>query len=151
MEEIDIKNRMTAAFDLPDAPKALVERTVFRAKAIEAGREAERLLESRGAQASEAEKASLTAQGIIGRLMMTNMPPEGADGKAMEEQLMGNERFRALASRPAEEILSDLRTGRFVSRFTEQPEPAVNRNTAAIEKSLMNPEKPPISKGGLSI
>ena len=147
MDELNVKNRIAAALQEPEVPRNLVERTVVRARAITAGRAAEQKLAEQGDNLPARESAELTARSVVGRLMLTAEPPAGADETAMAEQLMASEKFRMMAALPAEKRLQELRSGDFLSRFRETPEPAARPEPAPEkQRDKTGPEPPGIGQ-----
>ena len=117
-EERMIKEKLTAAMNEPTVSAEFVERMVVRANAITRGREAEKQLSVLSADAAPEEKLDLTAQGAVGRLMLSQKPPHGVTVEQMTDQLKANGAFRAFAEEPADRVLHDLKSGDFIRRVT---------------------------------
>ena len=143
MDELNLKNKIADALQAPEVPENLLERTVVRARAITAGRAAERQLAERGAALPADEAAGLTAQSVVGRLMLTVQPPDGTDEAAMAAQLLENEKFRSLTALPAEKQLQELRSGGFLSRFRETPQTAGKPEPAPEKRREKTGPEPP--------
>ena len=149
MDELNLKNQIADALQAPEVPADLLERTVVRARAITAGRAAERQLAERGDALPADEAAGLTAQSVVGRLMLTAQPPDGVDEAVMTAQLLENEKFRRLTALPAEKQLQELHSGEFLSRFRETP-PSAEKPGPAPEKRREKTGPEPPSMGQLS-
>ena len=149
MDELNLKNKIADALQAPEVPENLLERTVVRTRAITAGRAAERQLAERGDALPADEAAGLTAQSVVGRLMLTVQPPDGVDEAAMTAQLLENEKFRSLAALPAEKRLQELHSGEFLSRFRETP-PSAEKPEPLPEKRREKTGLEPPSMGQLS-
>lgn len=119
MDEITIKAKISRAMNEPRAPQSLVERTVVRVRAIEAGREAEAALEALGSAPPTEQSRTLAARAAVGRLMTAHKPPEGAGIEQLERQLVQLPAFRALTDHPADQILADLKSGKFTSQLSK--------------------------------
>lgn len=108
-----IKSKLTEALNEPTVSPAFVERMVARANGITRGREAEKTLNG-SAELPREQKEDLLARALIGRLMLRQIPPEGATVEAMEQQLKSLPDFQALAEKPANKLLNDLKNGRAI-------------------------------------
>lgn len=117
MDDATIKNKISRALSEPHAPQRLVERTIVRVRAIEAGREAEAALAALGSAAPTEHTRALAARGAVGRLMASNAPPEGAGIEQLERQLAALPAFRALTDRPADQVLQDLQSGKLTAQL----------------------------------
>ena len=149
MDERNLKNQIADALQAPEVPENLLERTIVRARAITAGRAAERQLAECGDALPADEAAGLTAQSVVGRLMLTVQPPDGVDEAAMTAQLLENEKFRSLTALPAEKQLQELHGGGFLSRFRETP-PRAEKPEPVPEKRREKTGPEPPSTGSLS-
>ena len=135
MDDLTIRNKLEEALREPSAPPGLVERTVARAELLTRGREAEREL---AGGAGEERRELLAAQALLGRVMLTNRPPEGKSAQELTGELLQSERFRAaVAGRPAAELLSGMRTGRLLRSFGAAPD-----ETAPVQTNAPAPEPP---------
>lgn len=119
MDDITIKAKISRALDEPHAPQRLVERTVVRVRAIEAGREAEAALEALGSAPPTEQSRTLAARAAVGRLMTAHMPPEGAGIEQLERQLVQLPAFRALTDRPADQVLADLQSSKLTAQLAK--------------------------------
>lgn len=122
MSDMTIKGKLAAALHEPPAPPGLVERTVVRAQAIVAGREAERKLEQ-DSVLSRAEYRDLAAQAVVGRLMTRQMPPANVSANMMYQQLLENDVFCRLTGQTPKEFLTEIRNGMFLRKIGEQISP----------------------------
>ena len=109
-----IKNRITDAMQEPSAPEELVRRTIVRAQALVAGRDAEEKLARTGKTLSHEEKEQLAAQSLLGRLMLSSLPPEGVSAEKLTAELRGREDIREALSKPTDELLSELKNGKLI-------------------------------------
>ena len=145
MDEQTLKNEIRTAYSsLPGAPAALVERTVLRARAIAQGREAERTLAEKSETLSAQEKTSLAAQSVVGRLMLTNEPPENAEN--MAERLAQEPSFASFASLPPEEMCRKLRSGAFLKNFAPKKEKAEKAEKTPLVRKKTPPVIPPTAR-----
>ncbi len=149
MNDMKIQNKMAQALQEPSPPESLVSRTIVRAQALVEGRQAERRLAEGSFDAEE--KAQLAAQRLVGRVMLPNVPPEGASVALMKDQLLENKEFRQMTERPAEQLLSELQTGRMIRSLGEQKYFRAEKKTPAVEKKQPTLENPMRSKGGPSL
>lgn len=134
MDDKQIREKLGEALKAPSPPQELVERTVERAKAITAGREAEKKLSlQEGGRADP----HLAAQSVVGRLMMVRQPPNGASAEAMASQLEQNPDFRTAVDCPAKQLLEELQSGRVMQRF--QPQSALQTPAPKSVPELKNP------------
>lgn len=141
MSEVTIKGKLAAALHEPPAPPGLVERTVVRAQAIVAGREAEQKLECNDAL-SRAEFMDLATRSVVGRLMQKQMPPDNVSANMMYRQLQESDAFCRLADQPPKMFLAEVKSGALLRKLGEQ--------TAQRGKQETN-KMPPVSniaKGG---
>lgn len=127
MDEKTIKSRLEEAMAEPAAPRELVERTVTRATAITAGREAEKTLAAGG----PGDPVTLAAKSAVGRLMLTTQPPANTSAEKMAKELADDEKFRAFAAQKPEKVLNDLQSGRFLKNW--QPEKAAKAEPRQIK------------------
>lgn len=109
-----IKNRIAAEMQEPSAPEELVRRTIVRAQALSAGRNAEEKLAQAGKMLSHEEKEQLAAQSLLGRLMLSSLPPEGVSAEKLTAELRGREDIRAALSKPTDVLLSELKNGKLI-------------------------------------
>ena len=109
-----INNRITDAMQEPSAPEELVRRTIVRAQAIRAGRNAEEKLAQADKTLSHEEKEQLAAQSLLGRLMRSSLPPEGVSAEKLTAELRGREDIREALSKPTDELLSELKNGKLI-------------------------------------
>lgn len=126
MDEAIIRNKIKAAEQAPPTPADLLERTVLRASCMEKGLAAEARLDeiiSRGGAPPEETVASLTAQALLGRISAVLPLPAGSEPDALVKQLEESPKFRAQANRPAEQLLSDVRSGRMLKALTKAETP----------------------------
>ncbi len=112
-----ISEMLTKAADEPSVSDALVERWAVRAAGIERGRAAERTLADTGTALTAAQQTDLAASGVIGRLMLNQMPPKGVTLDMMETQLKAQPTFRAAAQGSREQVVRDLRSGAVFRRI----------------------------------
>ena len=114
MDTIDmtIRDKLKEAVREPAAPTALVRRTVTRVNAIRKGQDAEEHLRRLGDKGPSEETRLLAAQGAVGRLMQNLRVPDGVTGELLVSQLAALPDFVSLTDRPANEVLSDLESGR---------------------------------------
>ena len=114
MDNVTIKNRIADAMQEPSAPEELVRRTVVRAQALRAGRNAEEKLARAGKTLLHEEKEQLAAQSLLGRLMLSSLPPEGVSAEKLTAALRGREDVREAHSKPADVLLSELESGKLI-------------------------------------
>ena len=121
---MDFKEKLAAAVAEPSPPQKLVDDTVARVQTLLRGREAEkRLTGDRELTASE--KASLAADGILGRLAGSGTLPLGANTAKLKQQLLKNERFQDLAQRRGAAVVDELKDGTLLKKKTgEMKKPA---------------------------
>lgn len=119
MSEVTIKGKLAAALHEPNAPPGLVERTVVRAQAIVAGREAEQKLECSDAL-PHAEFMDLAARSVVGRLMQKQMPPDNVSANMMYKQLQESDVFCRLADQPPQMFLTEVKSGALLRKLSEQ-------------------------------
>lgn len=141
MNEMTIKGKLAAALHEPPAPPGLVERTVVRAQAIVAGREAEQKLECSDTL-SHAEFMDLAARSVVGRLMQKRMPPDNVSADMMYKQLQESDAFCRLADQPPKMFLAEVKNGALLRKLGGQ--------TALSGKQQTNKTPPAsnIAKGG---
>ena len=140
MSEMTIKGKLAAALHEPPAPPGLVERTVVRAQAIVAGREAEQKLEQ-DSVTSHAEYMNLAAQAVVGRLMTRQMPPANVSADMMYQQLLESDAFCRVADQTPKAFLGEIRNGMFLRKIGEQISPQERYNPAqkqAAPKTIKN-------------
>ena len=114
MDNMTIKNRMTVAMQEPSAPEALIRRNIVRAQALVAGQDAEEKLARAGKTLPREEKEQLAAQSLLGRLMLSSLPPEGVSAEKLTAELRGRENVREALSKPTDVLLSELESGKLV-------------------------------------
>ncbi len=119
MNDMTIKGKLAAALCEPSAPPGLVERTVVRAQAIVAGREAEQQLEHESAL-SPAEYMNLASQCVVGRLMQKQQPPANVSVDMMCRQLQQSNAFCRLTDQPPKKFLAEVKNGMFLHKLSEQ-------------------------------
>lgn len=129
MNEMEFKEKLTAAMAEPAAPPKLVDDTVARVQTLLQGREAEKRLAGDGALSAQ-EKADLAADGVLGRLAESGRLPLGADPQALKQQLLQKERFGELTQQSPRSIAGGLQDGTFLKNMTQKapkPTPPVKR------------------------
>ena len=109
-----IKNRIAAEMQEPSAPEELVRRNIVRAQALRAGRSAEEKLAQAGETLPHEEKEQLAAQSLLGRLMLSSLPPEGVSAEKLTAELRNREDIRAALSKPTDVLLSELKSGKLI-------------------------------------
>ena len=138
----EIKAKLAEALDEPDVSPEFVETMVTRAKAISAGREAEKkLAEPLGTK----EKYHYTAQSVVGRLMMTTKPPHSATAEGMTDQLEKSDKFRSMVEETPD-ILGELKNGKFIKKFAPISESAYAEKNSPERSAVKSaPEDPEIN------
>ena len=129
-----IKNRIAAEMQEPSAPEELVRRNIVRAQALRAGRDAEKRLAQAGETLSHEEKEQLAAQSLLGRLMFGSLPPEGASAEKLMAELRGREDIRTALSKPTNELLSELKSGKLIRSLAAKGRERAGKKPA--EKAL---------------
>lgn len=145
MDEAAMKSKIQRAMNEPAAPEGLVRRTIVRANAIEAGRAAENELQALGSAAATEHSRALAARGALGRLMLANAPPDGAGLELLERQLRQLPAFRTLADRPADQVLQDLRSGKFTAQLAKalpKPKAEVRQDRQRAPEKTFTPRLP---------
>lgn len=138
MNEGRFKEKLTAAMAEPAAPQSLIRKTIVRIEAVRSGAAAEAALESRGEGISAAERRSLAAQSVVGRLMQSVAPPEGVTCEMMTKQLTESPAFQKLTEVPAERLLADLRHGRINQQLAASAE---NRQRNQMPQAVSEPHR----------
>ena len=134
-----IKNRIAAEMQEPSAPEELVRRTIVRAQAISAGRNAEEKLAQAGKALSHEEKEQLAAQSLLGRLMLSSLPPEGVSAEKLTAGLRGRKDIREALSKPTDELLSELESGKLIRSLAAKGRARAGRKPA--EKALSDKQE----------
>lgn len=145
MSEATIKQKLADALQEPGAGAALVARTVTRARALTEGREAERLLAQQSGPGPET--AALTAKALVGRLMLTNEPPDGVTPEQMTAQLLADPRFAGMEKAEPARILNELKSGALIRSFAPE-EPTRSPHPEDPQRKAPLLEKPTPFKGG---
>lgn len=114
MADKTIKNRIMDAMQEPSAPEELVRRTIVRAQLLRAGRNAEEKLAQTGKMLPHEEREQLAAQSLLGRLMLSSLPPEGVSAEKLTAELHSREDIRAALSKPTDVLLSELESGKLI-------------------------------------
>ena len=150
MDDMTIKNRINDAMRRPSVPESLMERTVELARAVGAGREAERKLAQSGETLPRDEKEQLVAQGLVGRLMRNHLPPEGVSAEKLTEELRGREDFRKAIEKPTDVLLGELKNGRLILSLAaaeragaKKTMPEKTMGEARVEEKKMPVKKAP--------
>ena len=120
MNEMEFKEKLSAAMAEPAVPPKLVDNTVKRVQTLLQGREAEKRLASDGALSAK-EKTDLAADGVLGRLAGSGKLPLGADTAALKQQLLQNERFGQLTRQTPRSIAGGLENGELLKSMTQKP------------------------------
>ena len=120
MDEMEFKEKLTAAMVEPAAPPKLVDDTVARVQTLLQGREAKKRLAS-GDTLSAKEKADLAADGVLGRLAESGRLPLGADTAALKQQLLQNERFGKISQQSGRSIAGGLENGELIKKIAQKP------------------------------
>ena len=147
MDDMTIKNRITDAMREPPIPESLMERTVELARAVGAGREAEKKLARTNEALPREEKEQLVAQALIGRLMRNGLPPEGVSAEKLTEELRSREGFREAMEKPTNVLRSELKNGKLIlglaakERARTEKEPA-EKILAEVQKNTPHKEAP---------
>ena len=116
---MEFKEKLAAAVAEPSPPQKLVDDTVARVKTLLRGREAEKSLAGEQEPAA-AEKASLAADGVLGRLAGSGTLPLGVDTEKLKQQLLQNERFQNLVQRRGNSIADGLKDGTLLRDMTRE-------------------------------
>ena len=120
MDEMEFKEKLSAAMAEPAAPPKLVDDTVRRVQTLLQGREAEKRL-AEDAALSPKEKAGLAADGVLGRLAGSGRLPLEADTAALKQQLLQNERFGKLSQQTGRSLAGGLQNGELMKSITQEP------------------------------
>jgi hypothetical protein len=110
--DLKIKETLAAVFPEVNPPKALLTATIARTKTVQAGKEAEALLETHTREGPDTR--SLLAVATVGRMTLAGMIP-GVDYREAGRQLAQSREFANLVSgRSPTENLERIRSGTLI-------------------------------------
>ncbi len=113
--DLKIKETLAAVFPEVDPPEAVLNAAIARTKTVEAGREAEQILETHTREGPDTR--SLLAVATVGRMTLAGMIP-GVDYREAGRQLAQSREFASLTSgRTPSENLERLRSGTLIKEL----------------------------------
>ena len=133
MSKLENENLIRNAMAIPKASNELVSSVIERGKAITEGRISEKALKE-SENLSLDEIRILTANSIIGRLMLNTKMPKGETKDSLVESLTNNERFQKITLKDKSKLLLEIESGDLIKSLAKKP--SINKKSDVKEKEI---------------